>query len=89
MSRTKYNEECPGCLPVLIDTKTGNVFSADHPTMKSIMALWGHADRKTRKAWHAVTCMNSRRGKDMALVRPFVEKIQAAMASGPNPWESN
>jgi hypothetical protein len=80
MSRRKYDPECPGCLPVIIDVKTGQVAPDDHPFMQPIIALWDQQDEATRKAWHAVTCLNSERPEDLRLVEPFVAQVQAEIA---------
>lgn len=80
MSLRKFEPECPGCLPAIIDVKTGKVCPDDHPFMRPVIALWNEQDLPTRKAWHAVTCRNSRRPEDLRLVQPFVDKIQAEIA---------
>lgn len=79
MSRRKYEPECPGCLPVIIDVRTGKAHPDDHPFMKPVIELWNQQDEETRKAWHAVTCLNSRRPEDLRLVEPFVVRVQAEM----------
>ena len=80
MSRRKYEPECRGCLPVIIDLKTGEVHPDDHPFMRPIIELWNQQNEATRKAWHAVTCLNSKRPEDLRLVQPFVARVQAEIA---------
>ncbi len=78
MSWAEYDDACTGCRPIVIDLGM-KPLPDDHPTMVAIMAVWEKTDLPTRRAWHAVTCTNSRKPTDMALIRPLVAKMREAM----------
>jgi hypothetical protein len=40
MSREKFDPECKGCRPAIIDTKTMKEFPPDHPLQKAAMLLF-------------------------------------------------
>ena len=71
MSMAKYEDDCKGCRPAAIDLKTNEVMPPDHPVSLGMAVAWEKADRRTRVAWHAVTCQNSRRPHYQRLATAF------------------
>lgn len=71
MSKTKYEDGCTGCEPAGIDTRTGEKLPPEHPASVGMMVAWAQTNRRTRKAWHAVTCLNSRRPGDLRIMAAF------------------
>ena len=71
MSRAKYEDGCTGCEPAAMDMKTQTRLPEAHPICIGMAVAWAKTDRKTRKAWHSVTCLDSRRPKDIRLVNAF------------------
>jgi hypothetical protein len=65
-------ESCPGCRPVVFDPQTGKI-------VEHLSAIAGRvfdsATPEQRKAWHRVTCLNSRDLIDVNLARLLVERI--------------
>lgn len=80
MSRDRFEEECPGCRPVLIDVKTGQACAPDSREQQVINALWDKTTKADRVAWHAVTCLNSRVPDHIKVVMEFTKKIQEGIA---------
>jgi hypothetical protein len=72
-----FSDDCPGCRPAAVDTRTGQALPDDHPLMQKILRAWGRTTLEQRQAWHAVTCLNSRKPTDMELAKQFVNSIQA------------
>lgn len=60
MSREKFDANCPGCRPVLLDVRTGKTFPDDSPAMKAINRVWHNMTLPEKEAWHEFTCQNSR-----------------------------
>lgn len=69
-------EGCRGCRPVVFDPTTGKIALA--PTAKAFIAFMATTP-ETRKAWHRVTCLNSRDPNDMALAKELVDAIGKEM----------
>jgi hypothetical protein len=40
MSRQKFDENCRGCRPVMIDVVTGELLPDTHPHMMHVLRLW-------------------------------------------------
>jgi hypothetical protein len=65
-------EGCPGCRPVVFDQKTGKVEEA----MTAIAGeVFDAASPDQRKAWHRVTCLNSRDLIDLMLAKKIGDGI--------------
>lgn len=79
MSWEKFEEDCPGCRPVLLDAKTGKPFDPDHPVMKKINAVWENTTPEERQVFHRVTCNNSRDPGDLGLMRGLAERMRTAL----------
>lgn len=76
MSRHEYSPDCPGCRPVVIDPSTGCILPEDSAAMRIVNTIWDRASEMDKRAWHAVTCLNSRAPLDLALSQAFVRQIQ-------------
>lgn len=75
MSRTKYEDSCSGCRPVLLDPKSGKVWADDSPAMHAVMHVWEGTTREEREAFHRVTCLNSRRFYDVHIMQQISQRI--------------
>jgi hypothetical protein len=80
MSREKHDDQCAGCLPVLLDTTTMQPLPPNSPQMKAIMLAWKETTLEEREAFHNVTCLNSRRKSDLITVANINLKFQAALS---------
>ena len=76
MSLEKYDPNCPGCRPAIFDLNTQAVLPDDHPVMVKIFKVYDAASLLEKRAWHAVTCKNSRAVLDMALAEDLVRRMQ-------------
>lgn len=88
MSWETFDDNCKGCKPVIIDSKTGKAFAENSPQMLAVMAVWAQTTRAERVAFHNVTCLNSWKAADMILIESFGRRVEAALAScgnGPAP----
>jgi len=71
MSRTKFDKDCPGCRPVLLDPNTGQQLSNESPYVKALNKAWNDAPNSLKEAFHRVTCLNSRAYEDIRRVQDF------------------
>jgi hypothetical protein len=79
MSHAKFDDDCPGCRPAIMNVHTKEVMSDTSPEMQAINRIWATTTVEQRAAFHRVTCLNSRSFSDMHLVVPLVKQIQAAL----------
>ena len=80
MSWEKFDDECPGCKPALIDLKTNKVKPDDSPEMIAIFSLWKETTLEERQAWHRACCSNSKDKEDRRIVNGLVGRIEKALA---------
>lgn len=71
MSKAKYENDCKGCEPAAMDMMTKTTLPEGHPVSIGMAVAWARCGRKTREAWHAFTCLSSKRPKDIRLVDAF------------------
>jgi hypothetical protein len=81
MSKHQYQEDCPGCGPVLLDPRIGTTLPNDHPAMKAIANVWGTATREEKQAFHDVCCLNMRADDVMHLCQQLIGRIQVALSA--------
>ena len=81
MSRALFNDECLGCRPAMMDVKTKRVFADDSVEMAIVNRLWSETTIEERRAWHRVTCQNSRLLVDVQITKAFVDRLEAAFAA--------
>lgn len=55
MSQEKFNNDCPGCKPVLLDAKTKTALPDDSPAMIAIMKIWKTLTLEERESFHRFT----------------------------------
>lgn len=67
-------EGCQGCKPVVFEPATGKI---DERLSGLAQKGWEKTTPGQRKAWHRVTCLNSREVTDMVLAQGVVQLIQA------------
>jgi hypothetical protein len=77
MSQKQFDDNCPGCRPVLIDPVTGTKFEDSHPIMQMVDRVWAATTRQEREAFHNVCCNNSRKQSDMEQMSAIVQKIES------------
>lgn len=75
MSRQAYDDDCPGCRPVLIDPGTMEKLPVNHPAMRAINTVWAGLTLDERRAWHRFTCQNSRAPEDLRVVAIMQERF--------------
>ena len=76
MSREQFDDNCPGCMPVVIDLKTHQPYSEDSPVGKSVAEFWKTTSLEERQAFHEFTCQNSRNPIIMDIVGALSEKMK-------------
>jgi hypothetical protein len=77
MSIEKFDDNCPGCRPAILDLKTGKVLSDDDPVMAKMLGIWATTTLAQRQAYHRVMCLNSRDAVDLLLVRTVIDRFEA------------
>ena len=78
MSFEKFEDECAGCVPAILDVKTGKPLGPDAPAMQAVMAAWKSTTRQDREAFHRVMCQHSRADDDLKVVATLVSAIQSS-----------
>jgi hypothetical protein len=81
MSRERFDDECSGCRPAMVNMETGKLFPDDSVEMTTINRLWGETTLQERQAWHRVTCQNSRALVDVQTAKAFADRVEAAFAA--------
>ena len=80
MSLTKFDDNCPGCRPAIVDLATKAVLPDDHPLMIAMLKIWAETSIGERRAYHRVMCLNSRDPIDVYLVALVIKKLEASQA---------
>lgn len=84
MSMKQFDDNCPGCRPVLVNAKTGKALPEDSPTMRVVLEfVWAKTTPEERRAFHRFTCLNSRDGHDVAIAASIARRIEAALKNVP------
>ncbi|HSX22866.1 MAG TPA: hypothetical protein VLE97_08855 [Gaiellaceae bacterium] len=79
----RFDDECPGCRPAMMNIKTRQLYADDSIEMITVNRLWAQTTVEERKAWHRVTCKNSRSLVDLSVAQAFADRIEAALRSLP------
>jgi hypothetical protein len=79
MSIERFEDDCPGCRPCLIDVKTGQIMGEDEPPMRAAMRVWRATSRFEREAFHRVCCLNSRNPVDLQVIQSISGRIKAQL----------
>ena len=77
MSFAKYDDNCPGCRPVVM-TLEGDVLPDTHPVMVAINDVWKETTSAERVAWHAFTCQNAKDTVTLAMISRLRQRMQSA-----------
>lgn len=75
MSRNKFDDNCRGCRPAIMNADTGEVYADGSPEMKMAMAAWELSTLREREAFHRFTCLNSRKALDVRLAMRITDRI--------------
>ena len=79
MSWQKFDDECPGCKPALLDLQTGQVKPDDSQEMVAIFGVWKNTTLEERQAWHRVCCQQSPTRDDIRFADEFALRVKAAL----------
>lgn len=69
-------EGCPGCRPMAFNLKTNKVLPDDDPLMRALGRGYDRGTAMHRRAWHRVTCLNSRTATDLKLAQELIKLMQ-------------
>lgn len=79
MSLQEHDDDCKGCMPVLIDALTGKPLPESSLPMQAILCVWNQTSLEDKQAFHRVTCLNSRDPKDLKAVETLNMLFGVAM----------
>jgi hypothetical protein len=80
MSRETFNDNCPGCKPVILDPTTLKPFPYLSREMVAVRKAWETTTLEERAAFHDFTCLNSRDPNVLKLVEAINHKIEKALS---------
>jgi len=83
MSRGKFDDQCPGCRPAMMDAETGKVLPDDSPQMKCVLSIWAETSREEREAFQRFNCLNSRQDRDLQIVNDLWARMAKALEAIP------
>lgn len=75
MARAQFEDDCVGCLPVVVDPETNTVLPDSHPVMVGVNDGWAASTLEERQAFHRVTCLNARGAADLLTCRGLLAKM--------------
>jgi hypothetical protein len=82
MSWEKFEDDCDGCRPAILDMTTKQPLPPHSPEMQAINKVWDNdTTPEQRQAYHQVCCLNSREPEDLKLSQEIVVKIQQVLES--------
>jgi hypothetical protein len=84
VSKHSFDENCPGCKPVLIDATTMKPLPKDHPGMVAINRIWDECSLEEKEAFHKVTCLNNRSPSVMKLAVGLMDRFNKLMKHSEN-----
>lgn len=79
MSLKYFEDDCPGCRPVLLDFNTMKAMPEDSKEMQAVLAVWGKTTVEERQAFHRFTCQNSRTPGDIEVMKSLSDKISKTL----------
>lgn len=77
MSLEHFDQNCPGCRPVVL--VKGVKLPDSSPEMQAILALWEVTTPEEREAFHKVTCQNCYDRDVLLIVERIVDQFQIAL----------
>lgn len=78
MSCEKFDPNCQGCRPAIIDPRTGKVLPADDPVMEIVNRVWDASPLDEQEAFWRVTVKNSRNLRDLDLMQALTSRMTAS-----------
>jgi hypothetical protein len=81
MSRQKYQENCRGCRPAMLDLSTGRPLASSAPEMQLIKRIYAALTLDEKKAWHRFTCLNSREAGDLTVAAKFKAALERVLVN--------
>lgn len=84
MSIKKYDGQCPGCRPVLIDGETRKRLPEDSWQMQAVRKAWEEAPLEECEAFHKVTCQQSRELEHIAVASKLALRMQKELEAAEN-----
>lgn len=78
-SNHEYDENCPGCQPVLFDIKKQQPMDEKEPVMAVVLAAFKACSMIQKRAWHRVVVGMSQNEKDKQIMIEVSQVIQKAM----------
>jgi hypothetical protein len=79
MSKEQFNDNCPGCRPIIIDTDTMKALPSDSWQMQAVDRVWAETTWWERKDFHDFTCLNSREPQVLVTVNGLCHRINYAL----------
>lgn len=79
MSIKCFDDECPGCRPMMVNVDTGQPFADSSVEMIAVNRIWSMTTLAERQAWHRFTCQNSRSIVDLQVVKTFSDRLETAL----------
>jgi hypothetical protein len=81
MSEEKFEEDCYGCRPAILDAQTGTKLPDDHPVVVMANKVYDSFSREEKEAYHRFCCQNSRAPGDVAVAAKLAKGIEQAAAN--------
>lgn len=72
-----YDPNCEGCVPALIDLKTGRPLPKDHPAMVRVLCIWHETDDAVKAAFIRATSTTRPTPADVEAIRGLVHRISS------------
>lgn len=66
---------------MMVNMQTKRPYADDSVEMTTVNRLWSETTLDERRAWHRVTCQNSRSLVDVQIAKTFVDRLEAAFAA--------
>ena len=79
MTCEKFDPNCPGCRPAIMDPRTGRALPKDDPIVVTINEVWDAAPREEQEACWRIWVKNGREYEDMKLAAAFMSRVQAKL----------
>lgn len=77
MSCERFDPNCRGCMPVMLDIATGKPLPDDDPSVVTLMRVWRAATREEQEAFWRVAVKNSRDADDLRLSTRIIWALRA------------
>jgi hypothetical protein len=73
--KDRFDDECPGCRPMLVDPKTMQPYADDSVEMRAVNRVWSATTLEERQAFHRFTCLSSRAVGDVLRVKALSDRL--------------